>query len=178
MKKETLTKRQRKLITELEDLSSLLRLDYQNIEDYEPESRTPRLERMKRHFVVGEVVAQYTLIDEYLNMKLCHYFFGRGKSFIRLWKTKRFQRFNYHILEELSLLAKLRFVRSFSNVPRSIVSDIERINNLRNGLAHAFFPENLKRSKPVYKGKGIFSKEGIETFMEDTGRISDFFLQI
>jgi hypothetical protein len=44
------------------------------------------------------VITRYTLVDEYLNVRIAHYFFGRKKSFIKLWKTKRFKVFNYHVL--------------------------------------------------------------------------------
>lgn len=30
-------------------------------------------------------------------------------------------------------------------MPKSISADIERINVIRNGFSHAFFPENLKK---------------------------------
>jgi len=118
---------------------------------------------------------QYTLIDEYLNEQLCHYVFGRKRSFPKLWKTKKFQNFNYHVLEGLFLLEKLRYVKSFRKIPKKIAKNIDQINVLRNGLAHAFFPENLKRSKPIYKGKSIFSVESIAQFVEDMSEISDFF---
>jgi hypothetical protein len=51
-------------------------------------------------------------------------------------------------LEGLSRLKKLAFVKSISKVPKSVARDIQEINALRNGLAHAFFPENLRTSKP------------------------------
>lgn len=178
MNKDPLTKRQKVLLRDLEELAELLGLDWQNIKEYERESRTPHLERMKRHLILGEVIGQYTLIDEYLNMRLCHYFFGRKKSFIQLWRTRKFQNFNYHVLEGLSLLKKLAFVKSFSQVPMSTIRNIHEINALRNGLAHAFFPENLRTSKPIYKGKSIFSVEGLKRFVEDTGEISETFLDI
>jgi hypothetical protein len=170
--RDELTPKQRDLLRELEEVASSLRLDYQRIKEYEKDSRTPHLERMKRHLIIGEVVMQYTLIDEYLNVHLCHYFFGRRRSFIRLWKTKKFQNFNYHILEPLSLIEKLRFVKSVSKIPKAIGSDIERINGLRNGLAHAFFPENLRSAKPIYKGKSIFAVDGIQQFVDDMAAIS------
>lgn len=176
MKRNTTTKAQRKLIRDLEELWSLLSLDYTNITNYEKTSRTLHLERMKRHLIIGEVVVQYTLIDECLNIRLCKYFFGANMDSIRIWKTTKFQNFNYHVLEQLSLLEKLRFVRSFVKIPKSINGDIERINALRNGLVHALFPENLKKSKPIYKGKSIFSIEGINLFIEDMGKITAFFL--
>lgn len=175
MPTDTLTKKQKALLKSLEQVIALLRLDWRKIKDYEKESRTPHLERMHRHLIIGEVVTQYTLIDEDLNIELCLHFFGRKRSFIKLWKTKKFQEFNYNILEGLSLLEKLRYVKSFRKMPKRIARDIEQINTLRNGLAHAFFPENLKRSKPVYKGKSIFTLEGVQQFVSDMADISEFF---
>jgi len=133
---------------------------------------------MKRHLIIGEVVTSYTLVDENLNMRLCDYFFGRRRGYIKLWKTKKFQRFNYHVLEELSLLAKLRFAKSIAPIPKSICADIERLNSLRNGLAHAFLPENLKKSKPVWKGKNIFTLEGMKVFKENMEGIFNFFVGV
>jgi len=175
---DSLTKKQKSLLAEVEKISDLLGLDWSNIKDYERDSRTPHLERMKRHLIIGEVVMQYTLIDEHLNVQLCHHFFGRKKSFVKLWKTKKFQGFNYNILEGLFLLEKLRYVKSFRKIPKKIAKDIDKINTLRNGLAHAFFPENLKRSKPIYKGKSIFTLKGINQFVDDMEGISDFFVSI
>ncbi len=175
-RRDRLTPRQHELATEIEEIASLLKLDFPDIKSYERAARKPLLEMMRRKLIVGEVITRYTLVDEYLNMHLCYYFFGRKKSFIRLWKTKRFKFFNYHILEELSLLAKLRFVKSISKVPKGIAADIEKLNAMRNGLAHAFFPENLKRSKPVWKGKNIFTIEGLRIFMIDMGKIGAYFL--
>jgi len=178
MPTDLLTKKQKSLLAEVEKVSELLGLDWRNIKEYEREARTPHLERMKRHLIIGEVVMQYTLTDEYLNMELCHYFFGREKSSIQLWKTKKFQNFNYHVLEGLHLLEKLRFVKSFIRIPPKIAKNIEHINVLRNGLAHAFFPENLKRAKPIYKGKNIFTLEGIQQFVDDMAEISHFFIGV
>jgi len=175
MPADSLTKKQKALLAEVESVSDLLGLDWRKVKDVEREARTTHLERIKRHLIIGEVVMQYTLIDEYLNEQLCHYIFGRKKSFPKLWKRKKFQNFNYHVLEGLFLLEKLRYVKSFRKIPKTIAKDIDQINVLRNGLAHAFFPENLKRSKPIYKGKSIFSVEGIEQFVKDMSEISDFF---
>jgi hypothetical protein len=62
------------------------------------------------------------------------------------------------------------------HIPKSIVSDIERLNALRNGIAHAFFPENLKKSKPIYKGKDIFSVDGIKQLQHDMEQMWAFFV--
>ncbi|MFI5153957.1 MAG: hypothetical protein ACHQET_11525, partial [Chitinophagales bacterium] len=100
--------------------------------------------------------------------------FGKKKSYIKLWKTKRFKNFNYYILERIYLLNKLDLVKEIVKVPRNIENSIRAINDLRNGLAHSFFPENLRRNKPLYKGKSIYTTEGIQKLQEDNLEISNF----
>lgn len=173
--RDQLTAKQRRLVHELVDIASLVKVDYTDIRSYKRPARTQLLEMMLRKLIISEVVTSYTLTDEHLNLVICHYFFGKKANFIRLWKTKRFKLFNYHILEELPLLAKLRFVKSIWNVPKTIAADIERLNSLRNGLAHAFFPENLRRSKPEWKGKKIFAAEGLRRFLDDMAVLDKYF---
>jgi len=120
----------------------------------------------------------YTLVDELLNSRIARYFFGRSRTFPQLWRTKRFTVFNHHVLEELSLLKKLRLVQAVSRVPGPIVKDIERLNALRNGLAHAFFPENLTSARPQWKGKSILSTEVVERFAEDMYAVFDYFMPV
>ncbi len=65
-------------------------------------------------------------------------------------------------------MAKLRFAKAAAKVPKGhVATDIERLNALRNGLAHSFFLENLKKSKPVWKGKNTFTSVGFEVFIGD-----------
>ncbi|HZP45091.1 MAG TPA: hypothetical protein VFB15_05525 [Candidatus Binataceae bacterium] len=175
---DQLTRYQRQLLQEIEQIASIVKLDYQEASAYEPDARTPVLELMRRKLVICEVVTRYTLVDEYLNVRLCHFFFGRKRSFIRLWKTKRFKLFNHHVLEELPLMAKLRFAKSIAPIPKSVAADIERLNSLRNGLAHAFFPENLRKSRPEWKGKKIFTLEGLQLFLDDMAKIAAYFVRL
>jgi hypothetical protein len=86
----------------------------------------------------------------------------RDWSGIQLWKTKRFQLFNHHVIEELSLMAKFSFAKSIAKMPKGVAADIDRLNALRNGLAHAFFPENSKRSKPELEGQKHIQPGGAE----------------
>jgi hypothetical protein len=67
-------------------------------------------------------------------------------------------------------------VKAIYKVPKAIAANIEALNALRNGLAHAFFPENLRSAKPVYKGKDIFTIDGLTRFIADMGAVHDFFL--
>ena len=144
-----LTRKQRALVKELREIYDLFSIDFYDIADYGREERTVRLELMRNKVIRAEVVIKYVLVDEFLNGELADHFFGQNSSYIRLWKTKKFRHFNYHILEELSLMQKLRYVKSLRKIPKSVSADIDRLNSLRNGIAHAFFPENLRKSQPV-----------------------------
>lgn len=171
-----LTSHQKRLLRELEVIGVLTRLDYINIQEYDPEERTARLRFMKNQLVRSQVIMDYTFVDEMLGAAICYYFFGRKKGFIKLWKTDRFRNFNYYVLEVLSLTEKLRLVKAISKVPKGVAKNVEALNALRNGLAHAFFPENLRSAKPIYKGKDIFTIGGLTTFIADMSKVSGFFL--
>jgi hypothetical protein len=174
----TLTPKQKKLVHELEQISDILSLNYQNVVKEDEQWRTTHLEKIKRHIIIGEVITSYTLVDELLNMIICRFFFGRRRSFPQLWKTKRFQLFNQYVIESLYLPQKLRLVKEIQSIPKAIIRDIERLCALRDGLAHAFFPENLRSSKPVYKGIDIFSFEGISLLCEDMQNVYDYLIDL
>jgi hypothetical protein len=167
-----LTRKQRQLVKEIGEICSLLGLDFYDIGQRSSIGRTTMLENIKRHIVRGEIVASYTLVDELLSSGLCYYFFGTKRSFEQLWKTKRFKIFNYHILETLSLNQKLAFFSAIWPIPKGISHGIRELNAVRNGLAHSFFPENRRTSKPVWKGKSIFSLEGLRLFNGDTQEVT------
>lgn len=179
-KKKTseLTQKQKCVVAEVEDIAELCVLDYENICDYPPADRTVRLELMIRQLVLSKVVWEYTYVDELLGSVICHFFFGTKRDFPKLWRTKKFRTFNYYILEVLSLSEKLRLVKSIQALPKSIAADIETLNALRNGLAHAYFPENLRSYKPIYKGMNIYSREGLQRFIEDMRKATRYFWEM
>jgi hypothetical protein len=182
----SLTPKQRRLKKELEEISEIVRVDYRNILTWPPKLRTTALEVMKRQLIRGDIVTQYTLIDDWLSGAVCRYFLP-GTNFIVQWKTQRFIRFNYYVIERLYMTQKLAFLKDAYIVPKAIAATIEEINALRNAMAHAFFPENLRAyhmkgpsatRKPVsvhYKGTDIFTLEGIRKFAADCGTVTEFF---
>jgi hypothetical protein len=171
----SLTKKQRALVKELKEMRALLDLDFERISDYPSDARTVKLQVMRNKIVRGQVIVWYTLIDEFLANRICRFFFGRTRSFPQLWRTKRFRLFNHHVIEQLSLLEKLRLVKAIDKLPKAISSDIESLNNLRNGLAHSFFPENLRSAKPIWKGKDVFSLDGITRLDADMQAAFNYF---
>ena len=100
-----LTAKQRKLMKELDEISQIVRVDYWNIRERAKAARTPVLQVMIRELIRGKVVGQYTLIDDLLSTEVCRYFLP-GSNLIQQWKTKRFRRFNYYVIERLYLTHK------------------------------------------------------------------------
>ena len=75
-------------------------------------------------------------------------------------------------------MQKPELVREITNSNPEIYKDIAAINDLRNPLTHAFFTENLKRSRPKrakYKGKNLFTFDGFEILHSDFGEILIWF---
>lgn len=188
--KRSLTRTQKRLVADLDKIMFAASLDYWNILDRDPRydpHRTIVLQAMIREIVRGEVVSHYTLIDEQLGSHVCFYMFPT-REFPSLWKTKKFERFNYFILEKMSLMEKLAFVKDILTVPRAVAADIENINAIRNAVAHAFFPENLRAyrtkrraafrrlSGPHYKGLDIFTLDGFNRFLSDSRRVEDYLI--
>lgn len=172
------TRKQKQLLKELDEIVEIVGLDYKKIEELDKEAIIPTLDITKRQIVRGHVVDCYVLIDEYLNMVLCNYYFGRKKGFQYLWRTKKFERFNHYFLEEVSTRAKLRQVKEIKRVPKNISGIIENIIDIRNALVHSFYPENLKKARPVYKGKDIFTLEGLKLLSEDMDKITKYFIGV
>ncbi len=190
-KERRLTPVQKRIVRELDELMEMCGLDYWAILDRDPDydpHRTIVLQSIMREIVRGEVITQYTLIDEMLGSKICHYMFP-SKDFPKKWRSKAFQRFNYFILEKMSTMEKLAYVKDVYFVPKSISSDIEAINAIRNALAHAYLPENLRayRNKkkknvrildgPDYKGVDVFTYDGVKRYIDDARTVFSFLLR-
>lgn len=60
-------------------------------------------------------------------------------------------------------------------MPSHVPATIEKLNAILDGVAHAFFPENLRKSKPVYHGKNIFAIEGVELLNADMDAVFNAF---
>jgi hypothetical protein len=133
------------------------------------------LELAKDQIIRSAIIQKYVLLDEFLSAVVCWHFFGKRRGFPELWRTKRFRSFNYFVLERLYLLQKLDLVRSIHEIPKWVSSDLAALNDLRNGIAHSFFPQNRRR-KPDWKGVSVFTIEGFEDFLQDMAKLTDFFV--
>jgi hypothetical protein len=168
-----LTRKQRKLLTEVEELAEGLNLAPWNIEQRKPDDRIVFLEVLRDKMIRAEVVTKYALIDEYLTDIICNYYFGRPSDGVyrQLWRKKDFTIFVHYLMDEIYLLQKLSIVRAIRPVPKDVVSAISRINDVRNDLAHSLFPQNRRRyattGRVQYDGAHLCSKEGVIKFLDD-----------
>lgn len=71
-------------------------------------------------------------------------------------------------------LQKLDLVKSVHDIPKWVLSDLAALNDLRNGVAHSFFPQNRRR-KPDWKGENVFTRAGFDHFLQNMDKLSDFF---
>jgi hypothetical protein len=156
-----LTRRQRELFKEAEAVAALTKLNYHMIEEADPKARILLLRIAINNMVIAETVTRYTFLDEILSDLIACYFFKLPKGqlhFGKLWRTKKFQTFAHHILDEMYLLKKMALVHAIDPVPSGVRKTIEKVNALRNAFAHSFFPENrkehCKNKKVLYNGKG------------------------
>jgi hypothetical protein len=163
-----LTRTQRRVIGEIDEISEELGLDHRVVvEEWEgSEFLTTMLGLIRDELIVSAIVHEYTFIDELLGSIITKYFFGSagGRS---AWRTRRFQRFNHFILERLYLLEKLALVRDIRPLPRAVVTYVQSVNDLRNAVAHAFFPENLRGERTSYRKLDVFTIEGFRALRAD-----------
>ena len=174
----SLTRRQRAKIRDLEEIAEIVGVDFWNAHE-EPDSdrRNIVLDLAKNRLVRTDIVFTYVLMDELLTDVMCQQLFDPKKTSMELWRTKRFRNFNYYVVEELSLLRKLAFVKASKAIPKAVEETIRLTNVLRNAVAHSFFPMNkrdFKRTRKVtYKGKDVFTLEGLKLFSAEADEAID-----
>lgn len=174
----SLSKYQARALREYEHILGIAGLNPERILDIladDPEAVVPTLKSMTDQVVRSEVIFEYTLIDAELDFIILRHFFGLGEKLHAARRTRRYKTLSL-MLQNIYLLQKMSIVRSFKEIPKSIVSTITAINDLRNGLAHTFFIADLRASKRTYKGKNVFTRKGLEAFRSDVQEIRYFFM--
>jgi hypothetical protein len=156
-----------------DEATAMARLVGANVDEIKDKSDV-RLMLAIDKLVIAEVVTQYTLIDEMLAEIIVRHFFDIEPDvlhFEKAWKREKFKIFVHHILDEMFLLKKLSLVQAIRPVPSGVSRIINRMNAVRNGLAHSFFPENRKENratgKVLYEGADIRSLDGLRQFKDD-----------
>jgi hypothetical protein len=177
-----LTKAQKRTVDEIEELLRIGGHDWRVVEElYEPDARLEQLKRIKLDFIRMKVIGDYVFADELLTVVIVAYFFPVRK-FPRRWKDKKRLTFLHFVIEELFMLRKLAFVKDIQKFDREMAETLERLNALRNAMAHSFVPEKKrdyrKAGKVTWKGKDIYTTEGVEQFDADMRDLLDYLFQM
>jgi len=156
--------------------------DWRVVEElYEPAARLPQLQRIKLDFIRMKVIGDYVFVDELLTVIIVSYFFP-VKSFPKRWKNTKMLTFMHFIMEELFLVRKLAMVKEFRAFDNEMAKTINALNALRNAMAHSFLPERKrdyrKTETVTWKGKDIYTTEGIEQFDADMLQLHDYLFQL
>lgn len=178
-----LTKLQCQIIADYDELAAPSKIDV-TLLPHDAEDRTLHLRLAFHEWVRAQVIMKYALIDEYLACIIANYYFGKPKEphYGKLWRTKKFRIFNHQVLDELYLLKKKDLVHAIKPLPPAITSKIMAINDVRNALAHSFFPQNRRRyhrktarrrayGGVAYEGIDIFTRPGYERFYSDADAV-------
>ena len=165
-----LTNKQRKYVRELREIFAILNLDFESVrDDQTAKERTAHLKRILVHVIRGEVITQFTLIDELLTHELAGKILADRVKHRR--PSKRFQTVKAALAESrLSLPRKLALLRSFVRVPDDVVAQISRLTKLRNHMAHHLVLDDSAETLK-YSGKNIFSVEGLQLFYREQSRV-------
>jgi hypothetical protein len=172
-----LTSKQRALIRELRTIIDELGLDFETIDRYPTsEERTVHLERIRTHLIRGEVITQFTLVDDLLTHELAIEALGGHRQ--KPWKKDKFERFKEVLVENrASLRQKLGLYGMFRRIPNDIRESILGLNSVRNSFAHNFILD--ARTKPAkYRGQKILDLSAFKRFLIDQRQVIDFLLNL
>jgi hypothetical protein len=145
-----LTRAERRIVGEIEALLKIGAYDWRAVEElYEDrDERLAQLKRIKLDFIRMNVISDYVFADELLTAVIVGYFFPVRK-FPKRWKDKRIRTFGHFVMERLFMLQKLALVKQIRKFDRAMARTLERLDALRNAMAHSFMPE-MRRE---YRGK-------------------------
>ena len=166
-----LDNKQKRLTKDIEEISAICSMDHWNILEYSEGSRTSRLTETRDQLIRSEIVKSYVLVDEILNLIICETYFKRpGVKFKydAMWRTKKPRAFMHHVLDNLYLLNKTKLVHELKPIPKQFRDSIDRLNGLRNAVAHSLFPASRYQyreyKKVMFRGNDIFSVTGFKNF--------------
>jgi hypothetical protein len=147
-----LTRAERRIVGEVEELLRIGGYDWRVVEElYEdPDERIAQLERIKLGFIRMKVIGDYVFADELLTIVIVDYFFP-PRTFPKGWKDKRIRTFVHFVMERLFMLQKLALVRQIRKFDRTMARTLERLDALRNAMAHSFMPETRREYREKKK---------------------------
>jgi hypothetical protein len=88
----------------------------------------------------------------------------------------------HFIMEELFMMRKLALVKEIRGIDKNMAEMLQKLNVLRNAMAHSFVPEMRrdyrKNKKVTWKGKDLYTVDGVEQFDADMRVLLDYLFQM
>lgn len=132
-----------------------------------------------------KAVIHSVILSDYLEMNskfdtlILNYFFNHCQNSyedtIKKTGAEEFKIFQVEILESMPFLRKFTIIKRFVEVPSDMKKNVEKLNDLRNAIAHHMLPEKLKDNRVIYKKKLIYNLDGLKCYHEDIIKTFDFF---
>lgn len=138
----------------------------------------PDIEKQKRRIITMMVLGEYLQIDSKMSVLVTNFFFkhcqGTWEATQSIVETTEFEVFQKKIVNEMPFLRKLSILKEIYEIPKDIVSKVNKVNDLRNAIAHSLVPENLEHNRTLYNEQSIFTNAGIKAFLTDVQSVMDF----
>lgn len=139
----------------------------------------PDIEKQKRRIITMMVLGEYLQIDSKMSVLVTNFFFKHcqgttWEAVQAIVETQEFIVFQSKIVNEMPFLRKLSILKEIYEVPKDIISKINKCNDLRNAIAHSLVPENLEHNRTLYNEQSIFTNAGIKAFITDVQLVMDF----
>lgn len=169
-----------KRLAELNEIMFFLGYGYpKSIGDY-PESSSTKIgiELDIKTLVTGYVIRVHIELDEVLSEYISDYFLPMDSDpeiNKKILDKRRLLKWN--ILDYLPFNRKVDFFNDTRKSKENAPSNLHEINNVRMAVAHIFWPELRKTDRSVYRGKNIFSFEGLKIFADDANKAVSFVIE-
>lgn len=139
----------------------------------------PDINNQKKKIITMMVLGEYLQIDSKMSVLVTNFFFRHCQG--TTWEavqaivtTHEFEVFQAKIVNEMPFLRKLSILKEIYDIPKDIVSKVNKLNDLRNAIAHSLVPENLEHNRTLYNEQSIFTNDGIKVFLTDVQSVMDF----
>lgn len=145
--------------------------------DFSSQTSIGDLIEIKEKIIRWHIVMTHTYLDYLITEKINrHYFKMWNISLLnKISKDKKVKTFNHQIMEWLWFLKKLEVLKELSLITENDYNTIQKINSLRNSLAHIFdFWTSKKHNQDwtiKYKNNDIFEISWIQIYNFDYNNI-------
>ncbi len=137
-----------------------------------------RLEGQKRQLITVLILGAYLQIDAKMSILVANFFFHHCSKewevVQKVTNSKEFLVFSKKLLNEMPFLRKISIIKEFVSIPKEMLTTINKLNDLRNAIAHSAIPEQLGEDRVKYKGKLIFSLLGAKLIKQDVKKVMSF----